>query len=348
MTFTDTSSGSVVSRSWTLEEGPSSSRAAVVHAWTMPGFYRVTLTVGDGDEEATASRTVRVEAADLKGSCTTDDETLCLQDSRFAVRSTWWTAEGERRAARVAYAGTNQSGLFWFFDPFNWELLIKVLDGCRLNDHFWVYAASTTDVGYRIEVTDTVTGAVSAYEYEPGRAAPAITDPVAFPGSCGGGASSSSSTSTVTETTLTPAEAAPAADGTPAVTAAAASAGNEVPKCADGSSTLCVQGERYEVSVDWWTLDGQERVGLVAPPRTMDSGVFYFFDRQNYEVLIKVLDGCAVNDHHWVYSASATDVGFELTVTDTVTGASRVYTKQAGSPAPALTDAGAFPGVCRP
>ncbi len=65
-------------------------------------------------------------------------------------------------------------------------MLIKVLDGCALNGHVWVYGASTTDLGYRIRVTDTATGAGTVKEYrnEPGLPAPAITDATAFPGGC--------------------------------------------------------------------------------------------------------------------------------------------------------------------
>ena len=48
---------------------------------------------------------------------------------------------------RVVEAGTNDSGLFRFFDPLNWEILIKVLDGCRTNGRMWVLGASTTESG---------------------------------------------------------------------------------------------------------------------------------------------------------------------------------------------------------
>ncbi len=41
---------------------------------------------------------------------------------------------------------TNESGLFWFFDDDNWEMLVKVLDGCGTNGHFWVFLAAATDV----------------------------------------------------------------------------------------------------------------------------------------------------------------------------------------------------------
>ena len=71
----------------------------------------------------------------------------------------------------MVHAGTDDSGLPRFFDPDNWEVLVKVLDGCAVNGHVWVFAASTTDLGYAIRVTDTTDGAERLYRNEPGRPA---------------------------------------------------------------------------------------------------------------------------------------------------------------------------------
>lgn len=76
--------------------------------------------------------------------------------------------------------GVRDSGLFWFFSASNWELLVKVLDGCSLNGHFWVFSAATTNVEYTLRVTDTRTGEVKVYLNPLGVAADAITDTGAF------------------------------------------------------------------------------------------------------------------------------------------------------------------------
>ena len=117
--------------------------------------------------------------------CSPGAETLCLHDGRYEVRATWRTSAGESGSAQVVPQAGADSGLFRFFDAENWEILVKVLDACAVNDHYWVYAASTTDLGYAIRVTDTATGDVKEYTNEPGRPAPAITDAKAFPDSCG-------------------------------------------------------------------------------------------------------------------------------------------------------------------
>lgn len=46
------------------------------------------------------------------------------------------------------------------------------------------------------------------------------------------------------------------------------------------------------------------------------AGLLWFFERDNAEVLIKVLDGCSHNNRRWVFVAPVTDVAFNLHVTD--------------------------------
>ena len=182
--LTDTSTGKVVSRWWEFGDRKNSLSRGVEQVWSSPGFYEVTLSVSDGTTVSTARRVFLIEAAVPLGTCVADPETLCLQDSRYEAAVEWRKPDGERGVASVVYAGTNDSGLFYFFSRENWEILVKVLDSCALNGHVWVYGASTTDLGYTIRVTDTVTGKVKEYGNEPGLAAPAITDATAFAESC--------------------------------------------------------------------------------------------------------------------------------------------------------------------
>jgi hypothetical protein len=80
---------------------------------------------------------------------------------------------------------------------------------------------------------------------------------------------------------------------------------------------------------------------LVDPP-SRDSALFYFFDRDNWEAMVKVLDGCHLNGNFWVFAAASTDVGYTLRVRDQETAASKEYRHPAGTPAPAVADLGAF------
>lgn len=120
----------------------------------------------------------------VDGACVPGTDVLCLHQGRFELKAEWWSDSREPSAAAVVPEQTGDSGLFRFFDRSNWEILIKLLDGCQVNDHFWVYGASTTDVGYSIRVTDTATGEIKEYRNEAGRPAPAISDNRAFAESC--------------------------------------------------------------------------------------------------------------------------------------------------------------------
>ena len=51
--------------------------------------------------------------------------------------------------------GSSDSALFWFFQPANWEMLLKIANGCGLNGHYWVYMAATTNVGFLVTIVDT-------------------------------------------------------------------------------------------------------------------------------------------------------------------------------------------------
>jgi hypothetical protein len=78
---------------------------------------------------------------------------------------------------------------------------------------------------------------------------------------------------------------------------------------------------------------------------TNDSGLFWFFSESNLEMLVKVLDGCGVNDRYWVFAAATTDVEYDLTVKDAETGAQKSWHNALGVSSPAITDAGAL-AVC--
>jgi hypothetical protein len=122
-----------------------------------------------------------VEPDELEGECTAGDQNLCLAQGRFDVKVVWETVEGLTGSGQVVPLGSAESGLFYFFSESNWEMLVKVLDACGINQNFWVFAAATTNVGYTLTVTDTVSGQVQEYTNPVGVAAPAITDTSAFP-----------------------------------------------------------------------------------------------------------------------------------------------------------------------
>ncbi|HSR51693.1 MAG TPA: hypothetical protein VLV83_12760 [Acidobacteriota bacterium] len=115
----------------------------------------------------------------VKPACPTTSTDLCLDD-RFRVNVDWRPSPSEplRPAQGVM---RNDDGFFFFFNPDNVELVVKVLDGgCPLTDHFWVFYGATTNVEYTITVVDTETDLRQVYTNPVGTLAEAITDTSAF------------------------------------------------------------------------------------------------------------------------------------------------------------------------
>ena len=112
-----------------------------------------------------------------------DGGAVCLGgtgDGRFLVEVGWRDFAAVTGRARPVTA-TGDSSLLYFFQPDNWEMLVKVIDGCDFNGHHWVFAASATNLAYQIRVTDLDTSEVRLYDNGLGMQAPALTDTAAFP-----------------------------------------------------------------------------------------------------------------------------------------------------------------------
>ena len=112
--------------------------------------------------------------------CVADGDTLCLADGRFQVELEFRTPSGIMDSGRAVPFGSDDSGLFYFFRADNWEMLVKVLDACGLNNRFWVFYAATTNVEFTLTVTDTQTGAVREYSNPQGNPAAPVQDTGAF------------------------------------------------------------------------------------------------------------------------------------------------------------------------
>lgn len=109
-------------------------------------------------------------------------EATCLLDGRFRVELEWETAAGATGLGHpVAGAVGDDSVLLYYFAPNNWEMLVKVLDGCGVNGHVWVFAAAATDVAWTLTVTDVATGSVRHWTNPQGVRSAALTDTSAFP-----------------------------------------------------------------------------------------------------------------------------------------------------------------------
>ncbi len=123
-----------------------------------------------------------------------------------------------------------------------------------------------------------------------------------------------------------------------------------VEECVPGAATLCLNQNRFKVEVAWRTAAPASGVGTATaiPGGTADSGLFWFFSSNNQEMLLKVLDGCAINGRYWVFYAATTNVDLTTVVTDTQTGRVKTYRNALGNPAPPVQDIEAFAGCPQP
>jgi hypothetical protein len=117
--------------------------------------------------------------------------------------------------------------------------------------------------------------------------------------------------------------------------------GTPLPPCQPSPTTLCLSGGRFQVRARWTTPQGQSGVGQ-AVSLTSDTGYFWFFDRANVEIMIKVLDACDLSNNFWVFAAGLTDVYASIEVVDSATGESRTYTNPLGVQFRPIQDTGSF------
>jgi len=95
---------------------------------------------------------------------------LCLLEGRFRATLSWNDGSGPR-PAWVAQPRTDSasssSGLLYFYGsvPSNWEALVKIVDGCRTNEAFWVLVSAATGFGWELVVTDELAGVTKTFTH---------------------------------------------------------------------------------------------------------------------------------------------------------------------------------------
>ena len=185
--FTDTSTGSPTSWLWNFGDpasGTSNTSTArnPTHAFLSAATYSVSLTATNAAGSNTATKSIT--ASNGGGlPCVVDTKTLCLNGGRFAVTAGWEKPDGSSGAGN-AIGLTGDSGYFWFFDSANIEVVIKVLNGCAIDNAYWVFAAGLTNVAVHLSVIDTETGTEYIQDNPQGTAFAPIQDTKAFPASC--------------------------------------------------------------------------------------------------------------------------------------------------------------------
>jgi len=113
--------------------------------------------------------------------CGNTETDLCLNGGRFRVHGSFNVPAQGRSGPMHAMPVTDDSGLFWFFDPTNLEVFLKVLNACGISSHaYWVFASGLTNVEVTVFVDDLASGQQKTYSNPSGTAFVPVQDTSAF------------------------------------------------------------------------------------------------------------------------------------------------------------------------
>ncbi len=175
---------------------------------------------------------------------------LCLDSGRFQVAATWMNQFDGTSGTAGAIPSTDSTGFFYFTDPSNYELVVKILN---INGVIKLFYTELTNLKFIITVTDTRDGTAKTYENTPG--------------DCGA----------IDENAFTAAGA-----------ARRAAAGRGF--CVPGSTTLCLLNRRFAVNVDWMNQFNDTSGLGSPRSLSDQSGLFSFTDPTDVELVMKVVD----------------------------------------------------------
>ncbi len=220
---------------------------------------------------------------------------------------------GGAPAGAPAFVATDRAGFVYFNSVFNPELVLKMLDGRPVNRHFWFFWGAMSDQEYSIAIYDRQSGATRSYYNTAGNLASAADIEAFGDGEPRDGLEAGEALSFVELEGSEPVE----------TTTVLAPRGLPAP-CQVAQDRLCLQSGRFEVKVDW-----KDFAGGSGPARavqlTDQGGYFTFFNVQNVELALKLLDGTAANSRFWLFYASLSNVEFTVRITDHAAGTTREY-----------------------
>lgn len=263
--------------------------------------------------------------------CSGAPTSLCLAGGRFRLHADWWVRD-ERTDDGTALPLREETGGFWFFAPDIPEVIVKVLDGCGSNDHYWIYAAGLTDVEAHLSVTDTETGEIWS-RVNPWRQPFSPLQDIEAMGGCPDLATTSNSEQDRPESSSS-------ASSDEKLAVKGRSEWFEG-SCVPGATTLCLSGGRFEVSATFKSWTGGATPAF-AESLTAQSGMFWFFAPQNLELFVKIVDACAEFDRYWMFAAGLTNLEVALTVRDRWADQGQVYSSALGSAFELIRDTGTF------
>jgi hypothetical protein len=258
-------------------------------------------------------------------SCAPDNNNLCLLGGRFQVAVDWGDYGGGHGQGTAVYL-TPDAGYFWFSSASNVEVVAKMVSFCGSgSDNVAVYAGGLTDLDVTLHVTDTRTGTTKDYHNPLGTGFSLVRD---GPFDCPAGVTPPLEHSIATAARDRIVETTTWADPGPIVSAT----------CVADPTTICLLNGRFQVRAAYRDYGGNTGTGQ-AVSLTSDAGTFWFFDAKNVEVVTKMVSFCGGGSNNdAIYSGGLTDVEVTLTVVDTLTGLTKTYINELGTPFQLIRD----------
>ncbi len=246
--------------------------------------------------------------------CTAGPHRACLLAGRFRVEGSMDDFSSPPRSFDLRVmsfpagrAESDQAVFFESFSPGNFELGVKMVDGCGLPEGhplrtYWAFVGGLTNAAAQVAVEDTVTGQRWSWANPAGRFPRTVGDTSAFP----------------------------CTDGAPSA------------PCVQDGNTACLLDRRFKVG--GWMEDFSTPprlfplrvMGFPAGRAESDQAVFFeSFSAGNFEVGVKMVDGCGFPAGHplrsyWVFYGGLTNAQTRVEVTQVSTLQVDVWENPAG------------------
>ena len=286
----------------------------------------------DGSSCVSPQGWAAVTVADLVGTA------LYLSESRVRVSVAWRSQYTGQTGMATALPQDDRFGFFYFFNENNPEVFVKVLDFGEASPYLLFYAG-LTDFEYTVEFQNLQTGKSISFMKPAGSfAGGANTDglPHAVAKAVFWSRDGRSWGAVLVDRSLEEAGRSavmiPVSQGLPGLDFMNATGFRRMASmmASQTSNDLVLSLSRVAVSVNWRNQYSGEMGQAIPLPQKDEFGFFYFSDRGNPEVFVKVLDFGA-GSPYLIFFAGLTNFEYTVTFRNIQTGQSVSFLKEAGS-----------------
>jgi hypothetical protein len=93
----------------------------------------------------------------LSSTCIPSATLACVQNNRWGIQI---LVNG---APAFVATSNNESAVFWFYSPDDWEVVAKVINGCPNDNYWWFFGAGATGTPFSFNFIDYARNRGAAY-----------------------------------------------------------------------------------------------------------------------------------------------------------------------------------------